>query len=92
MIIKSQASIVIISDFGFSPSEKNLIHTPTTYLFLVSSRRRFFCFQYIAICFTVGIDYEQGTLLPCPALDITDPANPRKECHFPDYPLPDMCQ
>lgn len=33
------------------------------------------------------MDYAQGTLLPCPALVITDPANPRKECHSPDYLL-----
>ena len=33
------------------------------------------------------MDYAQGTLLLCPALVITDPANPRKECHSPDYPL-----
>lgn len=92
MIIKSQASIVSISDFGFSPSEKNLIHTPTTYSFLVSSSRRFLCFQFIAICFTVGIDYEQGMLFLRPALMITDPANPRKECHSPNYLLLGQCQ
>lgn len=42
--------------------------------------------------YTAGKDYEQGTLFPCPALDITDPANPRKGCRFLDYPLPDRCQ
>ena len=55
--------------------------------YLVYSSKRFRCFQYIAICVIVGMDYEQGTVVSCPASGITDPANPQTECRFPDYPL-----